>query len=227
MSTKIIVSYDGTDNDHDALALGRIFANAGAEVSLAYVRHTHEPESEREALAQNEAEELLERGGALLGSRRRQRHVVSDRSTREGLWALASRSAPTSSSSARTPTPLRATSRSAIRRSACRGRSGRRRDRAGRACAALRAHLQRVAALADPTDQSVEATARGPCRCAGRRPGWCKRAGRAACRRFAPGGRPGPRSTERRLDAAGRDAAWSVLVLPRGTAVSFGAPVAA
>ena len=50
MSTKVIVSYDGTANEDDAIALGRVFARAGADVSLAYVRHTHEPDSERESL---------------------------------------------------------------------------------------------------------------------------------------------------------------------------------
>ena len=38
MALKIIVSYDDTDNDSDALALGRLLAIAGAELSLAYVR---------------------------------------------------------------------------------------------------------------------------------------------------------------------------------------------
>src|SRR5260370_641824 len=32
MSTKIIVSYDGTANEDDAIALGRVFATAGANV---------------------------------------------------------------------------------------------------------------------------------------------------------------------------------------------------
>ena len=40
MQTHVIISYDGTDNDHDALALGRILGDAGARVSLAYVRHS-------------------------------------------------------------------------------------------------------------------------------------------------------------------------------------------
>ena len=48
MSTKIIVSYDGTNNEDDAIALGRIFARAGGEVSVAYVRHAQEAGSERE-----------------------------------------------------------------------------------------------------------------------------------------------------------------------------------
>jgi nucleotide-binding universal stress UspA family protein len=96
MSAKIIVSYDGTANEDDAIALGRIFAGAGAEVSIAYVRHTHEPDSDRETLAQAEAQELLERGAALLGPRAPGApavglHVVTDRSTPQGLGALAER----------------------------------------------------------------------------------------------------------------------------------------
>jgi nucleotide-binding universal stress UspA family protein len=42
--TTVIVSYDGTDNDRDALALGRILAGAGASLELAYVSHRSEPE---------------------------------------------------------------------------------------------------------------------------------------------------------------------------------------
>jgi nucleotide-binding universal stress UspA family protein len=91
MPAKIIVSYDGTANEDDAIALGRLFARAGGEVSLAYVRHTHEPESDRETLAQNEAQELLGRGAALLGDPAATLHVVTDRSTPEGLRALAER----------------------------------------------------------------------------------------------------------------------------------------
>jgi nucleotide-binding universal stress UspA family protein len=89
MSAKIIVSYDGTANEDDAIALGGLFARAGGIVSLAYVRHTHEPERDRETLAQNEAEELLERGAAVFGDAEIARHVVTDRSTPEGLRALA------------------------------------------------------------------------------------------------------------------------------------------
>jgi nucleotide-binding universal stress UspA family protein len=83
MSAKIIVSYDGTANEDDAIALGRIFARAGAEVSVAYVRHSVEPD------AQGEAEAVLERAAALLGNPQAARHVVTDRSTPEGLRALA------------------------------------------------------------------------------------------------------------------------------------------
>ncbi|HEY2543611.1 MAG TPA: universal stress protein [Gaiellaceae bacterium] len=42
--TTVIVSYDGTDNDRDALALGRVLAGAGASLELAYVSHLREPE---------------------------------------------------------------------------------------------------------------------------------------------------------------------------------------
>ncbi len=89
MSTKIIVSYDGTQNEDDAIALGRIFARAGAEVSVAYVRHSVEPDYSGETLAQHEAEALLDRAAALLGNPQAGKHVVTDRSTPEGLRALA------------------------------------------------------------------------------------------------------------------------------------------
>jgi nucleotide-binding universal stress UspA family protein len=88
MSANIIISYDGTNNEDDAIALGRLLAAAGAEVSLAYVRHAPEEEASREILAQHEAEVLLERGTELLGHDA-PRHVVTDRSTPEGLSKLA------------------------------------------------------------------------------------------------------------------------------------------
>ena len=91
MPAKIIVSYDGTANEDDAIALGRIFASAGAEVSLAYVRHAREPDSSREKVVQTEAEKVLERGAALFGSTNVGRYIVTDRSTPEGLRALAER----------------------------------------------------------------------------------------------------------------------------------------
>jgi nucleotide-binding universal stress UspA family protein len=89
MSANIIISYDGTFNEDDAVALGRVLGGAGADVSLAYVRHAPEEETSREILAQHEAEALLERGAQLLGDPNIPRHVVTDRSTPEGLSALA------------------------------------------------------------------------------------------------------------------------------------------
>jgi nucleotide-binding universal stress UspA family protein len=86
MALRIIVSYDGTDNDRDALALGRLLAFSGAELSLAYVRH-----SQGGALEQREAEELLARGAESVGAPDMPRHVVVNPSTSEGLAELAGR----------------------------------------------------------------------------------------------------------------------------------------
>lgn len=89
MPTKIIVSYDGTANEDDAIALGALFGRAGAEVAIAYVRHAQEEDPERESLAQAEAQEVLRRGAELLGDAHAGTHVVVDRSTPDGLAALA------------------------------------------------------------------------------------------------------------------------------------------
>jgi nucleotide-binding universal stress UspA family protein len=83
MPAKIIVSYDGTANEDDAVALGRVFARAGAEVALAYVRHT--------ADSVGDTQGILGRGLALLGDVDAATHIVTDRSTPEGLAALAER----------------------------------------------------------------------------------------------------------------------------------------
>ncbi len=91
MPTKIIVSYDGTANEEDAITLGRVLGGAGAEVSLAYVRHNPETDSVREEIAQAEAQSVLDHGVELLGTPGAQRHVVTDRSTPHGLAALAER----------------------------------------------------------------------------------------------------------------------------------------
>jgi nucleotide-binding universal stress UspA family protein len=89
MQTHIIISYDGTDNDHDALALGRIFGDAGARVSLAYVRHATESDPAAEQAQQAHAEGILERGAQWLNHPEVNRHVVLSGSTGEGLAALA------------------------------------------------------------------------------------------------------------------------------------------
>jgi nucleotide-binding universal stress UspA family protein len=86
---KIIVSYDDTDNDRDALALGRVLGELGGEISLAYVRHTQQPDQAREALEEKEAEELLKHGAETLGDESIERHVVVHASTGAGLWELA------------------------------------------------------------------------------------------------------------------------------------------
>jgi nucleotide-binding universal stress UspA family protein len=89
MATKAIISYDGTDNDRDALALGKLLGEAGAALELAYVRHSTEAEPDREALAQADAEALLTEGANSLGSPDLPRHVVLSASTGEGLSQLA------------------------------------------------------------------------------------------------------------------------------------------
>lgn len=81
--TRIIVSYDGTANENDAIAYGSLLARAGAEVSLGYVRHTDE------AVSDAEAQEVLDRGAALFDGTFASSHAVTDRSTPQGLRALA------------------------------------------------------------------------------------------------------------------------------------------
>jgi nucleotide-binding universal stress UspA family protein len=88
MSTKVIVSYDDTAADRDALALGHAFGQAGADVALAYVRHDQRSPRHREELHQHEAEDLLARGALQYGDPAPATHVVSDASTADGLRAL-------------------------------------------------------------------------------------------------------------------------------------------
>ncbi len=89
MSSDLIVSYDGTPNDDDALALGRLLAGTGASLALAYIRHSREFDPRREELAQHDAERRLEQGAAWLGDPGIPRHVVFSGSTGEGLEQLA------------------------------------------------------------------------------------------------------------------------------------------
>jgi nucleotide-binding universal stress UspA family protein len=89
MSANIIISYDGTPNDDDALALGKMLARGGGLLALAYVRHIREFDARREELAQHDAEQRLERGVGLVGDAEVMRHVVVGASTGEGLEQLA------------------------------------------------------------------------------------------------------------------------------------------
>lgn len=89
MAPNTIVSYDDTLNDHDGLALARVLAEAGAHITLAYVRHTTRSERAREELEEHEAEALLERGARWLGDLDVDRRVVVHASTGEGLKWLA------------------------------------------------------------------------------------------------------------------------------------------
>jgi nucleotide-binding universal stress UspA family protein len=85
----VIVSYDGTRNDRDALTLGRLLAQAGASISLAYVRHAREADPAREATVQQQSERLLAVGAGQLDGAEVGQHVIFNRSTADGLAALA------------------------------------------------------------------------------------------------------------------------------------------
>jgi len=85
MAPKAIVSYDDTLNDLDALALARRLADAGAELILAYVRHSTQADPAAEEVEGDAAEALLERGAEWLGDPYVERRVVVSGSTAEGL----------------------------------------------------------------------------------------------------------------------------------------------
>jgi nucleotide-binding universal stress UspA family protein len=88
MTADLIISYDGTPNDDDALALGKLLAATGSSVALAYVRHSRDSDSTREAAAQADAEQRLERGASFFANCVG-RHVVVGASTGEVLAELA------------------------------------------------------------------------------------------------------------------------------------------
>jgi nucleotide-binding universal stress UspA family protein len=89
VSSDLIVSYDGTPNDDDALALGKRLARTGARLGLAYIRHSREFDPRREELAQHDAVRRLDQGVAWLGDPQIPKHVVFSSSTGEGLEQLA------------------------------------------------------------------------------------------------------------------------------------------
>ncbi len=89
VGAEVIISYDGTENDDDALVLGGLLVGDVGRSALAYVRHSPEFDPRREALAQHDAESRLEQGAARLGAANVPRHVVLDGSTGAGLEELA------------------------------------------------------------------------------------------------------------------------------------------
>jgi nucleotide-binding universal stress UspA family protein len=89
MPPSVIVSYDGTVNDDDALALAAILTGAGATLSLAYVRHSQEYDPKREEIGVHDAQRRLEMGATWLERPDVARHVVIDPSTGSGLARLA------------------------------------------------------------------------------------------------------------------------------------------
>ncbi len=88
MTTDLIVSYDGTPNDDDALALGKLLSQTGSRVALAYVRHSREFDPRREEVAQYDAQQRLEHGATLIEMPVTQ-HVVVGASTADVLGGLA------------------------------------------------------------------------------------------------------------------------------------------
>jgi nucleotide-binding universal stress UspA family protein len=89
MTPHAIVSYDDTQNDRDALMLGRILREAGARLTLAYVRHAVDRCPDDEELSHHAAHALLERGAEWLAEPDLPRRVVLNASTSEGLAWLA------------------------------------------------------------------------------------------------------------------------------------------
>ena len=89
MTPHAIVSYDDTQNDRDALMLGRILRDAGARLTLAYVRHAVHRCPDEEEFSHHEAHALLERGACWLDEPDTPRRVVMNASTGEGLAWLA------------------------------------------------------------------------------------------------------------------------------------------
>jgi nucleotide-binding universal stress UspA family protein len=89
MAPAVIVSYDGTTHDDDALALGRLLTAAGVTISLAYVRHSREYDPRREEIGVFDAERRLEHGALWLEEPDITRHVVVNPSTSAGLLELA------------------------------------------------------------------------------------------------------------------------------------------
>ncbi|HTU97815.1 MAG TPA: universal stress protein [Solirubrobacteraceae bacterium] len=89
MTPHAIVSYDDTQNDRDALMLGATLRDAGARLTLAYVRHAVHRCPDDEELSHHDAHALLERGAGRLDEPEIARRVVMHASTSEGLAALA------------------------------------------------------------------------------------------------------------------------------------------
>jgi hypothetical protein len=89
MPAQIIISYDGTTNDDDALMLGRMLAATGATLSLAYVRHSREFDPRREEIGQHDARRRLDQGAAWLQEPEITTHIVLNPSTSAGLAELA------------------------------------------------------------------------------------------------------------------------------------------
>jgi nucleotide-binding universal stress UspA family protein len=82
--TKAIVSYDGTPTDQDALEFGRLLAESGVELVLAYVDH-----GAQHGAGDHDPQTLLGRGIRWLDGVDVEQRVVVSGSTADGLARLA------------------------------------------------------------------------------------------------------------------------------------------
>ena len=206
MSAKIIVSYDGTANEDDAVALGRLLGQRRRR-GLARLRAPHHRARQR-ARGHRPARgaALLDRGVELLGDPRR--HATSSPTARppRGSPRWPSARAPTWSCSARTPTPPKVTSRSATPPSACSKAAAwpsrsRRSTSPRRGATPIRQHRRRRRRR-----RRRARDGRGACRCARRRRSRRSPAGRRPARdRLPPRGRAGPRLDQLLRRPADRD----------------------
>src|SRR6202161_4821902 len=89
MATHAIISYDDTQDDHDALMMGSVLAEAGADLTLAYVRHAVQSRPDHEELAHGAGDAPLAPRGDWLGRPEIGRRIVMSPSTGEGLSWLA------------------------------------------------------------------------------------------------------------------------------------------
>jgi nucleotide-binding universal stress UspA family protein len=89
MPPRAIISYDDTPGDHDALMFGRVLADAGASLALAYVRHSVQSDHSREQLEEREAQAILDRGASRLNGLTVDTRIVVSPSTPDGLLRLA------------------------------------------------------------------------------------------------------------------------------------------
>jgi hypothetical protein len=88
MAPHAIVSYDASPVDRDALALAGLLRDAGARLTLAYVRHRTETRADHELIADVGAEGRLREGAQRLGDPELDLRVVTNPSTARGLGDL-------------------------------------------------------------------------------------------------------------------------------------------
>lgn len=225
MTPNMIVSYDDSANDRDALTLGSLFAEAGASVSLAYVHHVPRTDGERKVLDHDQAEALLGRGAQSIGLPNATRHVVTHASTGDGLRELAERehadlivfgseyrTAPGSVSAGTSAQRLMAGGRAAVAIAP----SGFR-DRAS-------VRVARIGVIAEGDDQAPAQTARALATALGAS---VVGPGEGSVDLLVIGSRPEAAHGQVTLSAVGEyeiDLATApVLVLPRGVALEFSA----